>query len=84
MSALAGFIIPTPSKALSGCSNAPFTANSTMSARRIYTATLAEADFKYNHRSALGYDDTDRATALLRGTKGKRLLYRQPDQMPTS
>jgi len=40
---------------------------------------LAEADFKYNHRSALGYEDADRAAALLRGTKGKRLLYRQPD-----
>src|SRR5204862_2477176 len=41
---------------------------------------LAEADFKYNHRSALGYDDTERAEALLRGAKGKRLLYRQPDE----
>jgi transposase-like protein len=40
---------------------------------------LAEADFKYNHRSGLGYEDTDRAAALLRGVKGKRLLYRQPD-----
>jgi transposase-like protein len=41
---------------------------------------LAEADFKYNHRTALGYDDADRAAALLRGAKGKRLLYRQPNQ----
>jgi transposase-like protein len=40
---------------------------------------LAEADFKYNHRIALGIDDAARANALLRGTKGKRLLYRQPD-----
>ena len=40
---------------------------------------LIEADFKYNYRSALGYDDVDRAAALLRGTKGKRLLYRQPN-----
>ena len=40
---------------------------------------LAEADFKFNHRSALGYDDVDRAAALLRGVKGKRLLYRQPN-----
>jgi len=40
---------------------------------------LAEADFKYNHRSALGIGDAERATALLRGVKGKRLLYRQPD-----
>jgi transposase-like protein len=41
---------------------------------------LAEADFKFNHRAALGYDDADRAVALLRGVKGKRLLYRQPDE----
>jgi transposase-like protein len=40
---------------------------------------LAEADFKYNHRIALGIDDAERAAALLRGAKGKRLLYRQPD-----
>jgi hypothetical protein len=39
---------------------------------------LAEADFKYNHRAALGIDDAQRALALLRGAKGKRLLYRQP------
>ena len=39
---------------------------------------LAEADFKYNHREKLGIDDVARAKALLRGTKGKRLLYSQP------
>lgn len=37
---------------------------------------LAEFDFKYNHRAALGYDDAARADALLRGASGKRLLYR--------
>jgi transposase-like protein len=41
---------------------------------------LAEADFKYNHRIALGIDDAERARALLRGAKGKRLLYCQPDE----
>ncbi len=41
---------------------------------------LAEADFKYNHRIALGIDDVARAEALLRGTKGKRLLYSQPHE----
>jgi transposase-like protein len=41
---------------------------------------LAEADFKYNHRSALGIEDAERAEALLRGTKGKRLLYSQPHE----
>ena len=38
---------------------------------------LAEADFKYNHRAVT---DAERAAALLRGAKGKRLLYRQPSQ----
>src|SRR3984893_3305117 len=41
---------------------------------------LSEFDFKYNHRSALGYDDVERADALLRGAKGKRLLYQWPDE----
>lgn len=40
---------------------------------------LAEADFRYNHRSSLGVEDAQRAEILLRGTKGKRLLYSQPD-----
>ena len=39
---------------------------------------LAEADFKYNHRTKLGYGDEERASLLLRGTQGKRLMYRQP------
>jgi transposase-like protein len=45
---------------------------------------LAEADFKYNHRPALGVDDAERALALLRGAKGKRLLYRQPHEAPNA
>jgi len=45
---------------------------------------LAEADFKYNHRTALGFDDAERAEALLRGAKGKRLYYRQPNQAPNA
>jgi transposase-like protein len=45
---------------------------------------LAEADFKYNTRSALGIEDAERADALLRGAKGKRLLYRQPNQAPNA
>jgi len=45
---------------------------------------LAEADFKYNHRTALGIDDTERTDALLRGAKGKRLYYRQPNQAPNA
>lgn len=38
---------------------------------------LAEADFKYNTRKI---SDSERADELLRGAKGKRLVYRQPDQ----
>ena len=39
---------------------------------------LAEFDFRYNHRVALGYGDIDRAGRALEGIKGKRLTYRQP------
>jgi transposase-like protein len=42
---------------------------------------LAEADFKYNTRKIT---DVERAAELLRGAKGKRLLYRQPDQTPNA
>jgi transposase-like protein len=38
---------------------------------------LAEFDFRYNHRVALGVDDSERATAALAGIKGKRLTYRR-------
>jgi transposase-like protein len=34
---------------------------------------LAEFDFRYNHRSALGVEDADRADAALLGVVGKRL-----------
>ena len=36
---------------------------------------LAEFDFRYNHRMALGYSDTDRTDQLVRGIVGKRLTY---------
>jgi transposase-like protein len=36
---------------------------------------LAEFDFRYNNRIALGMNDLERADALLRGVKGKRLTY---------
>ena len=38
---------------------------------------LAEFDFRYNERKALGVEDGERAALLLRGAKGKRLTYRQ-------
>ena len=37
---------------------------------------LAEFDFRYNNRVALGVNDTERADALLCGFKGKRLTYK--------
>jgi hypothetical protein len=39
---------------------------------------LAEYDFRYNHRIALGFDDGDRATLAVKGAAGKRLTYRGP------
>jgi hypothetical protein len=43
---------------------------------------LAEFDFRYNHRIALGVDDTTRAAKAVKGAEGKRLTYRQPDKAP--
>jgi len=37
---------------------------------------LAEFDFRYNHRVALGYNDGERAVLAMKGIKGKRLTYR--------
>lgn len=36
---------------------------------------LAEFNFRYSNRVALGYNDSDRADVLLRGIVGKRLTY---------
>lgn len=37
----------------------------------------AEFDFRHNHRSGLGYSDTDRALAIAKNIGGKRLTYRR-------
>jgi transposase-like protein len=37
---------------------------------------LAEYDFRYNHRSALGIEDGERAALAIKGADGKRLTYR--------
>lgn len=39
---------------------------------------LAEFDFRYSNRAALGVDDKARTVKALQGAKGKRLYYRQP------
>jgi hypothetical protein len=41
---------------------------------------LAEFDFRYNERSALGVEDGERATKALQGIVGKRLTYRPTDK----
>jgi hypothetical protein len=37
---------------------------------------LAESDFRYNERIALGIDDQERTRRVLAGIVGKPLLYR--------
>jgi transposase-like protein len=39
---------------------------------------LAEFDFRYNNRSALGVEDIERSQSALKGVVGKRLTYRNP------
>jgi transposase-like protein len=41
---------------------------------------LAEFDFRYNNRAALGVDDATRADQALKGIVGKRLTYRTTNQ----
>jgi transposase-like protein len=41
---------------------------------------LAEFDFRYNERSALGVNDSARTGKLLKGIVGKRLTYRRTDE----
>jgi hypothetical protein len=38
---------------------------------------LAEFDFRYNARTALGVDDVQRAQRAIKGAEGKRLTYRR-------
>ncbi len=45
---------------------------------------LAEFDFRYNTRVALGFNDLMRAEAAAAGIKGKRLTYRRPDKIAQS
>jgi transposase-like protein len=41
---------------------------------------VAEFDFRYNNRSRLGVEDKERAAKIVLGTKGKRLMYRRPNE----
>jgi len=39
-----------------------------------------EFAFRWNHRQTLGVEDFERAAAMLKGARGKRLTYRRPDE----
>jgi hypothetical protein len=41
---------------------------------------LAEFDFRYNERIALGITDAERAVKAVRGTVGKRLTYQDTNR----
>ncbi len=41
---------------------------------------LAEFEFRYNNRSGLGIEDTERTAKAVHGTGGKRLTYHQSGQ----
>ena len=41
---------------------------------------LAEYDFRFNHRTKLGFTDGERAALAVKGASGKRLTYRGPDK----
>ena len=41
---------------------------------------LAEFDFRYNNRIALGVDDETHAAKMVKGAQGKRLTYRTTDR----
>lgn len=42
---------------------------------------LAEFDFRYSNRTALGVDDTARAITALQGVVGRRLTYQGPSSV---
>lgn len=41
---------------------------------------IAEFNFRYNRRTKLGFSDTERTQAIVRGAEGKRLMYGSADQ----
>ena len=42
---------------------------------------LAEFDFRYSNRSAVGVEEAERAVIALQGEVGKRLTYRRHDSV---
>jgi hypothetical protein len=45
---------------------------------------MAEFDFRYSHRTANGFNDTERSIAAMQGIVGKRLTYRSAGQRPAA
>jgi transposase-like protein len=43
---------------------------------------VSEFDFRYNNRTRLGVDDTERTRRVIRGATGKRLMYQGPVVRP--
>jgi hypothetical protein len=41
---------------------------------------LAEFDFRYNEREALGVSDAERMSKSIGGIVGRRMTYRRPDE----
>jgi transposase-like protein len=41
---------------------------------------LSEFDFRYSNRAKLGVNDASRAAKIVEGAKGKRLMYRRPNE----
>lgn len=44
---------------------------------------VAEFDFRYNNRTALGINDKERVTKIAAGITGKRLTYRRTGEIAT-
>ncbi|MBB5711557.1 IS1595 family transposase [Sphingomonas xinjiangensis] len=42
---------------------------------------LAEFDFRYSNRSGVGVNDAERTELAIKGARGRRLAYRQPDTL---
>ena len=45
---------------------------------------LSEYDFRYTFRQANGFNDADRAALAVKGTVGRRLMYRRPSVQPAA
>jgi transposase-like protein len=45
---------------------------------------VAEFDFRYNNRTRLGINDTERTQRTIRGAQGRRLMYQEPGSRSAS